>query len=71
MLRTLGKRLVTDAKGDVIGIHAISDGSWLTIRARRAVIIATGGFEYNEELKRHYLRGPTYVSITLPPGNPA
>ena len=36
------------------------------VRARRAVIIATGGFEWNDELVRTFLRGP----MTAPAGSP-
>ena len=36
------------------------------VRARRGVIIATGGFEWNPELVRTFLRGP----MTAPAGSP-
>ncbi len=42
----------------VIGLTAEKDGRPWTIRAHRAVILATGGFEWNPELVRNFLRGP-------------
>ena len=39
-----------------------------TIRARRAVILATGGFEWAQDLKAAFLRGPL-VTPASPPGN--
>ncbi|MFE4668686.1 FAD-dependent oxidoreductase [Streptomyces sp. NPDC056716] len=42
------------------------DGSTVTYRASRAVVVATGGFEWNEELKTHFLRGPDLGPMSPP-----
>ena len=47
---------VTD--GRVTGVRATRDGEPVLIRARRGVLLATGGFERNEEMRRQYQRAP-------------
>jgi succinate dehydrogenase/fumarate reductase flavoprotein subunit len=67
-LETPVKELVTTDKGDVIGVIAENQGKKLTVKARRGVILACGGFDYNDWLKLHNLRvSPTYG--TGSPGN--
>jgi 3-oxosteroid 1-dehydrogenase len=56
--------------GRVTGIRATRDGEPVTVRARRGVLIATGGFERNEEMRRRYQREPTGTQWTTgAPGN--
>jgi succinate dehydrogenase/fumarate reductase flavoprotein subunit len=65
----LGQRAVRLVKeGDrVVGVVAEgTDGSATTFRASRAVIVGTGGFEWNEELKTHFLRGPDIGPMSPP-----
>jgi succinate dehydrogenase/fumarate reductase flavoprotein subunit len=46
----------------VIGVQIEKEGRPYYLRARKGVVLATGGFEYNEELKREYLAGyPTFA----------
>ncbi|MCB9785093.1 MAG: FAD-dependent oxidoreductase [Deltaproteobacteria bacterium] len=52
--------LVQDEQGRVIGVEAVGpgeDGAALSIGARRGVILASGGFEWDPELRRHFLGG--------------
>ena len=60
------RRLVKD--GDrVIGVVAEdADGNDFRVRARRGVVIATGGFEWNEKLVRTFLRGPLTGPVSVP-----
>ncbi|MET9200020.1 3-oxosteroid 1-dehydrogenase [Gordonia sp. NPDC003585] len=51
------KDLVTE-NGRVTGVIAESDGAEVTIRARRGVILACGGFEHNAEMRKKYQRDP-------------
>jgi len=44
--------------GRVTGVRAVRDGEPVLIRARRGVLIATGGFERNEEMRLRYQRPP-------------
>ena len=47
--------LVQDDVGAVVGIVAMADGTTERIRARRGVLLATGGFEWDREmLDRHF-----------------
>jgi 3-oxosteroid 1-dehydrogenase len=55
--------LVVDG-GRVAGVRAMRDGEPLQIRARRGVLIATGGFERDEQMRRRYQRAPTGTEWT-------
>ncbi len=44
--------------GRVTGVRVVRDGKPAAIRARRGVLLATGGFERNEEMRRRYQRAP-------------
>ena len=56
--------------GRVTGVRVTRDGEPLAVRARRGVLIATGGFERNEEMRRRYQREPTGPQWTTgAPGN--
>jgi 3-oxosteroid 1-dehydrogenase len=56
--------------GRVTGLRVTRDGEPVTVRARRGVLIATGGFERNEEMRRRYQREPTGPQWTTgAPGN--
>jgi succinate dehydrogenase/fumarate reductase flavoprotein subunit len=48
--------------GEVVEVEAEIEGQCLRIRAKKAVVLATGGFEFNEDMKREYLLGyPIYA----------
>lgn len=50
--------LITNAKGEVVGVYAEQKGKRVAIHARRAVIVTTGGYEYNLAMRRAFLEGP-------------
>ncbi len=56
--------------GRVVGvvIEPTDGGPLTTVRARRGVVIATGGFEWDAELVKQFLRGPM-TSPASPPAN--
>lgn len=61
MLGTPVRRLVTNPEGVVTGVVAERAGEQITVRARKAVILACGGFEQSDWLKKQYLQGlPTF-----------
>ena len=66
LYETPGRRLVTNEKGEVVGIIADSNGKDMAIKANRGVILGTGGFEHNKEMALHFLRGPLSWAITVP-----
>ena len=60
------RRLVKDGER-VIGVVAEdASGKEYKVRARRGVVIATGGFEWNEELVQTFLRGPLTGPVSVP-----
>lgn len=58
---TPAKRLIRDAEHGVVGVYAEQRGREIAVKARRGVILATGGFENNDEMKRNYFEAmPVY-----------
>jgi succinate dehydrogenase/fumarate reductase flavoprotein subunit len=53
-LSTAAARLITGVQGAICGVVAQRDGRVLAIKARRAVVLACGGFEANPEMQRQY-----------------
>ena len=49
------KSLVTNADGDVVGVVADSPSGEIRVHATKAVILATGGFEYNDDMLNQYI----------------
>ena len=60
------RKLIKD--GDrVIGVIAEdANGRDFRVRARRGVVIATGGFEWNEQLVKAFVRGPLTGPVSVP-----
>ncbi|MFE7711238.1 FAD-binding protein [Streptomyces sp. NPDC057486] len=54
-LRTPMTGLVVGDDGTVTGIVAQRDGKQVRIGARRGVLLATGGFDHNQEMREKYL----------------
>ena len=60
------RKLVKDGER-VIGVVAEdANGRDYRVRARRGVVIATGGFEWNEMLVKTFLRGPLTGPVSVP-----
>lgn len=60
--------LVTEGSGldeRVVGITVTRGGEEQTLRARRGVIIGSGGFEHNQEMRDKYQRQPIPTSWTV------
>jgi len=41
---------------EIRGVYATSNGKTIAIKARKGVVLCTGGFEFEEEMKANYLR---------------
>ncbi|HEV2549371.1 MAG TPA: FAD-dependent oxidoreductase [Stellaceae bacterium] len=69
LLATRAQSLMLDDRtGGVVGVTGLSDGKPVTIRARRGVLLATGGFEWNTALvERHF--GGRFQRIGSPRSN--
>jgi succinate dehydrogenase/fumarate reductase flavoprotein subunit len=58
--QTPARELIFES-GEVRGVAVQSEGKRLAIKASRAVVLACGGFEFNEWMKENYLRvHPSY-----------
>lgn len=57
----LNTRLVDllEDKGRIVGVRAERNGQALVIKARQGVILASGGYEHNQELRSQNLPSPT------------
>ncbi len=56
--------------GRVTGVRVTRDGQPLLVRANRGVLLASGGFERNDEMRRRYQREPVATEWTVgSPGN--
>ena len=65
LLGVHSKALVRE-QGRITGIDAEQAGQPLCLRARRGVVIATGGFEWDEDLRQTFLRGPVTAPASPP-----
>lgn len=55
------ERVIQDTAGAVVGVEATTEeGGLFRVRARKAVIFATGGFTHNPELRKNFLNVPVY-----------
>ncbi len=66
LTRTPGRELVIDDDGRVVGVSAECDGASVLIGARRGVVLASGGYEWNPELVRSFLALPSIAPLTPP-----
>ena len=64
---TPARRLIVrhnaEDKHEIVGVEAIREGKPIRIHARHGVHLASGGFEWDFELKQHFLRGPTLYTL--------
>ena len=54
-LKTSMTELIVDGSGAVVGVLAERDGQTVRIGARRGVLLATGGFDHNQDMRAEYL----------------
>jgi succinate dehydrogenase/fumarate reductase flavoprotein subunit len=62
LTETAAKDLITNAAGEVIGVKAESASGAMNIKAKKGVILGTGGFDYNKDMTTAFLRTPIFAS---------
>ena len=56
LYNTPANRLIQDPETNaILGVIAISDGKEIAVKARKATIIATGGFAFNKEMVKQFM----------------
>jgi hypothetical protein len=59
--------VLTNSAGEVVGVEAErADGSHVRLRARRAVLFATGGYTHDHQLVGTFQPGPLYGACAVP-----
>jgi succinate dehydrogenase/fumarate reductase flavoprotein subunit len=58
MYETPAQSLVKDDKGDIIGVVAVSKGKEIRVKAKRGVVLTTGGYEFSATMRKAFLEGP-------------
>ena len=58
--------VVVDAEGTVVGVVASTGGREVAVRARQAVIFASGGFTHNKELRQNFLQASIFGGCAAP-----
>ncbi len=74
LAESMGLEIMTDtaaidllvSEGTVIGVMAKSGSTTLYIKADKGVVLAAGGFDYNADMVRAYLRDPIIGSNGVP-----
>jgi len=60
LFNTPVKQIVVNANGAVMGVRAESEGKEIFVKARKAVVLAAGGFSRNKEMLTAYSRDGYY-----------
>ncbi len=68
MFGTPATELITDSTGAVIGVVANDGKNDIRIKANKAVILGTGGFEHDADMRKKYLPAPL-VALCSNSGN--
>lgn len=65
-VRRLITRRLDDGRQEVLGVEVDSAGETRRIKARRGVLLAAGGFDWDFTMKQRFLRGPTPYATGVP-----
>jgi len=60
---TAAEKLILNSKGIITGIEALSEGKKLKIRIRKGIVLACGGFEYDEWAKLQFLEAKPFYAM--------
>ena len=59
-----GRELIIE-NGEVVGVHMETPKGPVEVRARKGVILASGGFEHDKDLVRAFTRGPMTHPVSI------
>ena len=62
---TPAKHFILSPEGESHRRRRRANGAPFNVRALRGVVVATGGFDHNAEMVKHFLRGPVYYSSAV------
>lgn len=68
LMETPAKSLFVNADGEVVGVMAESEGKEIAVKARKGVILTTGGFTRNKEMLKKFTRQGYYCQPLGTPG---
>ncbi|MFC2056678.1 FAD-dependent oxidoreductase [Chloroflexota bacterium] len=64
MFSTPATELIQDEiTGEIVGVIAEKEGKSFSIKCKKAVILACGGFEQNEEMRKQFFQGISWTSM--------
>lgn len=67
LLKHRARKLVRNTQGEVVGLEALAaNGQGVRLRARKAVVFATGGFAHNKTLMRSFQSAPIHGTCAVP-----
>jgi len=58
LYETPATRLIKSEDGEIVGAMAMAGGKEIAVKAKKAVVLTAGGFEYNVAMRRAFLEGP-------------
>ena len=50
--------LLKNSKGEIVGVVGTTNGRPCYVRAKKAVVLCSGGYEYNKSMRQAFLEGP-------------
>jgi len=63
---TRAQRIIQNKKNQIIGLEAETDGKKVCLQAKKAIILACGGFEFDEWTKLQHLEASPFYGIGSP-----
>jgi 3-oxosteroid 1-dehydrogenase len=59
-------QVLTNGRGEILGVEVERDGALRSVRAKKAVVFGTGGFAHDRAKMLSYQRGPIFGSCSVP-----
>ena len=69
LYNTTAEKLVTDESGAVIGVMCTGPEGPCCIKTTKGVLLDTGGFDWNPQMRKEYLRFPIFASNAVETDN--